>query len=209
MNEKVGIGVLCILYLVGFVGIGLNVAPELIFLTPLNLIISLLVAKHFESNSIKSYILFSIPVFLLGYGIEVAGVQTGVIFGEYEYGSILGIKFWRTPLMIGVNWVLLTYAAGYTVNTLSPNLNSVIKAAIAATLLVLLDFLIEPVAVKWDMWSWAEVDIPMQNYLAWWLIAFIMMQIFYYSFKNSTNKVAVAVLIIQFLFFGLLNLSSI
>jgi len=168
-----------------------------------------LVAKHFESNSIKSYILFSIPVFLLGYGIEVAGVQTGVIFGEYEYGSILGIKFWRTPLMIGVNWVLLTYAAGYTVNTLSPNLNSVIKAAIAATLLVLLDFLIEPVAVKWDMWSWAEVDIPMQNYLAWWLIAFIMMQIFYYSFKNSTNKVAVAVLIIQFLFFGLLNLSSI
>ncbi len=209
MNEKIAIGVLCILHIVGYVGIGLGVAPELIWLTPINLLISLLIARHFESNSIKAYMLFAIPAFLLGYGIEVAGVNTGLIFGEYQYGSVLGSKIWGTPLMIGVNWVLLTYAAGYALNAISPKWHTSLKAAFAATLLVILDFIIEPVAVKWDMWSWTEVDIPLQNYLAWWLIAFGMMHIFFYSFKNSTNKVAVAVLIIQFLFFGLLNLNSI
>ncbi len=206
MSDKLAIGILSILYLVGFIGIGLEVMPELVWLTPLNLLSSLFIALYFEEGKRKSIVLFCSLVFLLGYGIEVAGIQTGQIFGEYQYGDILGPKIWDTPPMIGVNWILLVYGCGYTVNAILPKLSQALKALIGATLLVVLDFIIEPVAIVWEMWTWAESDIPMQNYIAWWLISFIMMNIFFKTFSEQTNKVAIAVFILQFLFFGFQNL---
>lgn len=206
MSDKIAIGFLCILYVVGFICIGLGLMPEVVMLTPINLLLSILVALLFDKHSWSKVFPFIIIVFVLGYGLEVAGVQTGAIFGEYAYGAILGPKIWETPLMIGVNWVLLCYAAGYTVNAMVPKVNGLIKAALGSTLLVGLDFLIEPIAIKWDMWTWAAVDIPLQNYIAWWCIAMIMMLLFYKSFKNSKNNVAMSVFILQIAFFGFLNL---
>jgi len=206
MSEKVGFGIVSILHLVGFIGIGLAVAPEMIWLTPLNLLISLAVALYFDQNNNSSLFQFAVLSFLIGYGIEVVGIQTGKIFGSYQYGDILGPKLWDTPLMIGINWVLLCYCAGYSINALAPKLNNILKAAIAASMLVILDFIIEPIAIQWDMWTWSAKDIPLQNYIAWWIIGFIMMNLFYYFLEKRANKVAVAVFIIQFLFFGLLNL---
>jgi len=206
MSEKIAIGFLGILYLVGFVGIGLEQMPQLVWLTPINLLLSLIIALLFDQEHLKSVLQFCMIVFLLGFGIEVLGVQTGKIFGVYQYGDILGPKILDTPLMIGVNWVLVSYSCGYTVNAVLPKLSAFAKAAIGAFLLVLLDIIIEPVAVAWGMWTWAEVDIPLQNYLAWWIIGFVMMYIFFKTFSNRTNNVGIAVFILQIIFFGLLNL---
>ena len=205
INKNNAIGFLIILYIVGYISIGLEVLPVVIYLTPINLLISIAVAMYFDDNDWKRQLCFAVPAFLLGYGIEVIGVQTGAIFGEYAYGDILGFKLWDTPLMIGVNWVLVCFSSGYFINLLVPNLNRILKSALAAAVLVLLDFIIEPVAIDWGMWTWAASDIPLQNYIAWWLIGFIMMLIFFQFYKNSTNKVGVALLFIQFIFFGLLN----
>jgi len=81
-----------------------------------------------------------------------------------------------------------------------------LKAALAATLLVILDVILEPVAIDWGMWTWAINDVPLQNYLAWLVIGFFLMLIFFHFYRNNTNKVAAALLIIQIIFFGLLNL---
>src|SRR6056297_2721763 len=44
---------------------------------------------------------------LIGTVAEAIGVQTGIIFGEYIYGSVLGPKIFDTPLMVGVMWALV------------------------------------------------------------------------------------------------------
>ena len=206
MSEKVSIGILMIIYLVGLLGIGLEIAPEIVKYTPINLILSIIIALAFDKNKISSVVIFSTLVFVLGYGIEVAGVQTGKIFGQYTYGEILGPKLYNTPLMIGVNWVLVCYTAGYSVNAILPKLTILAKAALASCLLVVLDCIIEPVAIEWTMWTWESHGVPLQNYLAWWVIGLIMSFIFFKCFNNSTNNVGVAVFILQLLFFGLLNL---
>jgi len=206
MNERLAIGVLAIIYLVGFLGIGLELYPALVWLTPLNLLISIGTALAFEKLDIKPVLVFCLLVFGIGYGIEVAGIQTGKIFGVYQYGDILGPKLWDTSLMIGVNWVLVTYCTGYSVNALAPRMHGSLKVAIGASMLLILDYIIEPVAIKWGMWTWATEEVPLQNYLAWWIIGLVMMGLFFYTFEQKTNKVAVSVLMLQLIFFGLLNL---
>ena len=50
--------------------------------------------------------------FLTGMITEILGVQLGWIFGDYQYGEALGYKLFGVPLLIGVNWTLLTLITG-------------------------------------------------------------------------------------------------
>ena len=50
-------------------------------------------------------------IFLLGFVVEVVGVQTGLIFGSYSYGATLGVKLFDTPLLIGLNWIFVSYSS--------------------------------------------------------------------------------------------------
>jgi len=67
--------------------------------------------------------------------------------------------------------------------------------------------LIEPVAMAYDFWDWTNDIVPLQNYIAWYMIAFVLLVCFYKLEIAIKNKVAVALLVLQFLFFGILNLS--
>jgi len=130
------------------------------------------------------------------------GVQTGQIFGSYEYGPVLGWKVFDTPLMIGVNWAMLVYCAGVTVNHIAPMMNKIGKALLAAGMMTGLDFFIEPVAIHYNFWQWNEGAVPLQNYLAWFVIAFLLLLAFYQLMGRAKNKVGVILFILQFLFFA-------
>jgi len=206
MKVNLAIAFLAIIYLVGLAGIGLEYLPELVNGTPINLLLSLLLVLIFDQHKTKSMLWFGIIVFTLGYGIEVIGVKSGKIFGVYSYGEILGPKIWNTPLMIGVNWLLLVIGAGNLVDQYLSKLSTIIKIGIAASLMLFIDLLIEPIAIQWGMWTWENVNVPLQNYIAWWLIAILMFGIYYQFLGKKVNKVASAVFIIQCVFFALLNL---
>ncbi len=206
MKEKLAIVFLMIIYTVGFAGIGLELMPQLVYGTPVNLLLSLAIVVFFDQHKGKSMLWFGVLVFALGYGLEVLGVQTGRIFGVYSYGDILGFKLWETPLMIGVNWLLLVIAAGNLVDQVFTKSSIYLKIVLAATLMLLLDLLIEPIAIQWTMWTWESVKVPIQNYIAWWLIAAVMFGIYHQFLGKQVNKVAGAVFIIQVAFFTLLNL---
>jgi len=206
-SENISIAILIILHVVGFLGIGLSLMPGLVKLTPINLLVTTLIIFSLHPSSKKKLGLLFGTWFFLGYGIEVIGVNTGMIFGEYSYGPVLGPQLWETPLMIGVNWAMLVYAAGCTVNLFLAHWSILAKTLYATIILVALDYLMEPVAIKLDFWTWDFTDVPMQNYLAWGLIAAVMLFLFFRQYPKATNKVAYAVLIIQFAFFGLLSLT--
>lgn len=197
---------LIIIYIVGVSGIAFtDVEHRTLFLklTPLNLLITTAAALWLHPSWDKKGILSSCMIFLAGFFIEVIGVKTGKIFGIYWYGSTLGWKVLEVPVMIGLNWFLLVYLITVSLQKIK---SLPLFAAVAAGLMTLLDYFIEPVAIRLDFWHWQNEYIPVQNFIAWYVISFFLF--FFYRSVNKPvhNPIAPLVLAIQFLFFALLNL---
>ncbi len=208
-REFLFIIILTILYAVGVLGLLWNIHPQFIYLTPLNLLVSVGLILINHAKWTRPHIIFCVLCFLSGFFSEVAGVQTGIIFGEYAYGKVLGFKIWDTPPMIGINWLMLVYASSVSVNhVLNDKVPVIAKALVAAAGMVILDVLIEPVAIVYGFWEWEAEHIPLQNYLAWFLIAFALCWGFQKMIGNKKNKVAVALFILQFVFFIILGMNN-
>jgi len=196
-----------IIILFHFVGLYGFLNPELndlfIRLVPLHLLLmlSLLMISGYDGSS--SFLLFALGVYAAGYLVEVAGVNTGLIFGSYTYGRTLGTRIWNTPLLIGVNWLTLVYTTGVLLSIY--NLNRYLLAFLGAIILVAIDFLIEPVAIKYDYWNWAGGVIPLQNYAGWFLVAFLMFIFFNRMNFRKQNSAAIVLFVAQLCFFMILN----
>lgn len=198
--------VLIVLYAVGILGIGSNYWPPFILLTPINLLVSLgLVLWNHPSKNVE-LALFTVLVFVIGWSAEWLGVNTGLLFGQYAYGKTLGPKIAETPLMIGVNWVMITYAAGMVVNQWALKQKKWLKIITAAVLMVGIDFFIEPVAPLLDFWNWENDIVPTQNYWGWLGVSLLVQFIFFKLMGDNQNKAGSALFFIQLGFFVILNL---
>lgn len=199
--------VLLVLYTVGMIAIVFNIHPNFIYLTPINLLVSLFIVlyNHPKWNAV-SFLFFGL-VFSLGLMIEIIGVETGLIFGEYQYGEVLGPKILGTPWMIGVNWLLLVYGCGAALNRFYTKGNIFLKSLIGAIALVSLDFLIEPSAMIYGFWSWgADNAVPYQNYVAWFLISYFFLLLFNIFLKDIKNNAAFTLFNLQFIFFLIIGI---
>lgn len=178
--------------------------PFFQLLAPFNLLFTALVLLYFQEEKSKSFWIFAAVAFLTGFFVEVLGVATGQIFGSYQYGHALGLHLWNVPLTIGLNWLILIYAIGML---LEPYIKLWwLRALAMATLMMLTDVLIEPVAIRIDFWTWNSPDIPLQNYVAWWVVAFFLALCFVRMPFAKRNPIAGAVYVCQLIFFVLLNL---
>lgn len=200
------IAVLLILYAVGIAGVAARLHPDFLLLTPINLLISLFLVLLHHPVWTKGEWLFLPIAWLWGFGAELFGVQTGLLFGDYEYGPVLGWKAWGTPLMIGVNWVMLAYCTGIAANHMLGRAHWFWRALLASALMVLLDVFIEPVAIRYDFWSWGGGQPPLQNYIGWFVVAFPLLAFFSVIQQGRRNKVALVLLVLQFTFFIILGL---
>jgi uncharacterized membrane protein len=200
-------GILGVVYLVGIAGILSPFRDYFLILTPLNLLLTLVLTLRRESI-LKTFpfLGFAVLAWTVGFFIEVAGVHTGAIFGTYQYGETLGLKVLEVPLMIGVNWLLLTYTAGELVRRLPP-MNRLFRALLTASLMVGLDFLIEPVAIQLDFWDWEGAHIPFRNYAAWFIVANFLAFIYHSLPRRSINQTAIFTFMLQIAFFLILNLT--
>lgn len=195
--------VLIIFHLIGAIGTLIpDIRAVVVPFTPANLLISglLLVALH--QGSYKPLALYLFLVCSIGYGVEVLGIHTAFPFGSYRYGNTLGWKLLDVPLIIGVNWFLLSYSFGM----LSAGLkcSQWIQWTLAALGMTLLDVIIEPSAIFLNYWSWAGGHIPLQNYIAWFFISFGMQVIFTRLLSRSSNPLSAALVVAQTLYFLIL-----
>lgn len=170
-------------------------------LTPLNLLISAMFLIYFQHKPTRTFLFVSVLIAIMGFGIEVLGVHTGVIFGKYAYGKNLGIKLWDVPILIGINWWILIYCFGVWIDRYSQNM--AIKSILTATALVSLDVLIEPVAIQHDLWHWFGQKPPTQNYVAWFIFALGLAIIFHTTKFKKINPLVNYLIVAQILFFGL------
>lgn len=173
--------------------------------TPYSLILSTFLLFYHQTIFNKQFWIFSICIFLLGFGVEVAGVHTGMIFGTYSYGETLGFKIFDVPLVMGLNWLTLVYSVGVILNRMKATL--LVKSTIGAALLTFLDLFIEPIAIHYDYWAWQTVSVPIQNYVAWFVISFVFLLFFYWMNFKKENKLALLYFMVQLIFFAALNFS--
>ena len=204
-KEHIVLFLLVIFYSVGTFGlISAEYRDLFLSLTPFNLMLTggLLIWSNNQFN--YKTLIQLVVIFLIGFTFEFVGVNTGLLFGEYSYGNSLGIKLGGVPLVIGVNWIMLSLSSASFCRLLfSDNKKIIIFSAVFMTCL---DILIEPVAVKLDFWHWKYGIIPLQNYFMWFLTS-LFIQYFISRFKMKLNIAAGSfVFFIQFIFFALLNL---
>jgi len=193
------------MYIAGVIGLNIHATAELFkFLTPFNLVASLGILLYFHNDWNRDFIIFAVITFLTGYFIEVIGVKTGLIFGHYQYDRTLGFEIFDVPPVIGVNWLLLVYCVGSSFCRVNQPLY--IKVFYGAMLMTMFDFLVEPIAIRLEMWSWFSLLPPIQNYIGWFLVSAFLLTLFHWLPFRKENKIAFWLLILQICFFGIQSL---
>jgi putative membrane protein len=170
-------------------------------LTPYTLFLTSILVIYFGNKKIEIKLtswLFGTFIFTML--IEILGVKSGIIFGNYSYGSILGLKYYGVPIVIGLNWTIVIYGL-YTISNKIISQNIFLKSFLVGVMAVLFDLILEPVAVKLSYWNWQSASIPIQNYLSWFLISACISFIGAKVKINIDNTLIKHYLFAQYLFF--------
>jgi bisanhydrobacterioruberin hydratase len=184
--------------------------------TPVNLLLMAILLCWTQREKNIPFLIFIISSFSIGVISEMIGVSTSLLFGEYKYGNILGLKLNNVPLLIGINWFIIIYCGGIIVakfddwiisklggevpfSSTMMSLSFILDGALLATFF---DWLIEPVAVKLGFWQWlGDGKIPLFNYTSWFIVSCILLTVFRKLKFDKHNHFAVHLFIIQVLFF--------
>lgn len=204
---KIPIIIIILFHAVGLIGFFVPVlTPYFLKLVPFHLLLMLgmLLVNHYRPDG--TFLIFFLVIFIGGIAAEWIGVHKHWLFGDYTYGKTLGIKVSDIPLMIGVNWFMLVYATGVLMHR-SRLKSTAARIITGAILLVLLDLLIEPVAIKFDYWSWAGGHPPLKNYRDWFGVSILFLALFELCKFKPQNMVAPVLLLVEFVFFGVLQLA--
>jgi bisanhydrobacterioruberin hydratase len=189
-----------------------------VYSTPLVLLTMFVLLTKTQIKFTKDYILFFLIAFVIGMATEIVGVNTGLLFGDYQYGQVFGPKTFGVPILIGLNWFVIVFCSGALctqgIDLLQNKLNIKITGFASsffviiggATIATCFDFILEPVAIKLQFWSWNNGHIPLFNYICWFSISAILLGIKTYLKKITVNTFATSLIIIQAVFFLILNL---
>ena len=191
-------------YSVGVVGISLKSFRELFL--PFSwgiLLLSFLALMFYIKAKEKRFYFFVVFCFFIGMIAEIIGVQTGLLFGDYYYGTNLGFKVFGVPLIIGVNWIILLICSASFSTKIK---HQILRVFVSATLMVLMDYIMEPVAVDLSFWTW-QGDIPIYNFICWFILSLFLHFIYDVLNFNTSNKYARFLFCILALFFIILNFS--
>jgi putative membrane protein len=206
-------------HITGLIGIVFTPYKDwFIYSVPIVLLIMFLLLSITQLKFFRAYIAFFFIAFTVGMATEIIGVNTGLLFGNYQYGQVLGPKLYGVPFLIGFNWFNIVFCSGslltqcidivrrkWKVNITSRTFTIAVVIG-GAAIATGFDIILEPVAVKLNFWSWENGHIPLFNYICWFMISAILLGLKMYLKKISVNTFASSLFIIQALFFLLLNL---
>lgn len=219
--QKKATAIAVLFHVIGLTGILFFDRQLFVSLTPFNLLLSagLLIYTQAEKN--LSFFLFVLVCVVVGFTVEYIGVNHQLLFGEYEYMDAMGEQWQHVPLVIGVNWFIMMYCCGVSIQLFLNRMWNKLKDADqparknvgfiavildAALLATFFDWVMEPVAVKLGWWKWlGDGSIPLLNYISWFGISALLLLLFRLLSFNKQNQFAVNLLLIQFMFFLILR----
>ena len=183
--------------------------------TSFTLVLMLLLLFWVQEQKNKYFWFFAATCFVTGMLTEIIGVHSGLLFGQYQYGTVLGVKLFDVPVLIGINWFVIVFCSGSIMYQLQQwtlqrfdeaaqisssfqKLSLIVDSALLATFF---DYVMEPVAVKLQFWSWQDGNIPVLNFICWFIVSGLLLWLFQRMDFNKKNPFAVHLFIIQLLFF--------
>ena len=202
-RELIGKILVVAIYLVGVIGLSLPEYRNLFLkLVPAQLLVSLFLILFFHRGWSDSFPIFAAAAFWIGFGSELIGIHTGYLYGDYVYGPTLGPKLWDIPIIIGVNWFILSYLIGTVFHKIP---NDYYAAFLGALAMTALDYIMEPVAVALEFWAWKFEIIPSGNYAGWFVVSFLIHLIYRKAIFEKSNPISAFMLLAMILFFAILN----
>ena len=198
-NKKISIGIIWLFHLSGLVGL-LYIDKNLFAsLPPLNLFISSTLLFVNQKSLKKKEIIIVFFIFLIGMIAEILGVNYGLIFGKYDYGENLGLKLLGVPLLIGLNWVVLTFICGSISNHFIKN--KYLTIVVGIILMLIIDITLEPIAPILDYWEFSATIAPIQNYIGWAFTSLLTISIYQFYYSNKEFTFSINLFLAQLLFF--------
>lgn len=182
-----GVLTLAIINFFGLVAI-LILDPQFAAFSSVNLLLTFAIIGFAHKGDLRGFWLFFIITYLIGYGVELLGTQTGFPFGEYSYGQNLAPLLFEVPWIIGVNWFVLAMATAHLSQRFI--VKQWLRIPVAALLMVFIDFFIEKIAPVLDYWTWKDNIVPLVNYLGWFVVALIVQSLWTIFLRKSENRVA-------------------
>lgn len=219
-RQNIATAIAVVFHIVGLLGILVFKNDLIIKSTPFNLLLCFLLLLWVQEDKSIFFWLFTLFTVIIGFAVEVIGVNTEMLFGNYSYGNVLGIQWKQVPLIIGINWFIVIFCSGISVTALlqriikpmtdtpaepAPVLKAISVITDGATLAVLFDWLMEPVAMQLGYWKWENNEVPLYNYICWFGISLLLMLLFRFSPFEKRNKFAIHLLLIQVMFFLILR----
>jgi putative membrane protein len=193
-------------YIIGFLGFIIPYSFEIFkYLTAPAILLNVFLLTLFHRHKLDNKTIFIfLLIFIVGIAFEIIGVNTGIIFGNYTYGSVLGLKIFKTPLIIGLNWLMLSYISTSVVEPFK--INDFSKILLATIIMVFYDLIIENVAPSIGLWYWSNDIIQLKNFIAWFIISLFFNSLIKFFKINTDNPLSRHILGLQIAFFGLLVL---
>jgi len=214
--ERAAVATIGAIYTVGLVAhLVASTRPLVVELAPYVLLIGGAVvmagAVRASSGSMWRLLVWCVLVILFTFGVEAIGVATGIVFGRYSYGDVLGTKILEVPPVIGFNWALVVLGSLMLADRLVEALSRrrgergrvrlVAGTAVAGLISAFFDFAMEPSAVALGYWRWDGETIPFRNYAAWFLLSSLAALGYRLLRIRSSSSLPIAYLLLQVLFF--------
>ncbi len=218
-KNQIATAVAVLFHTIGLLGILYFDKDFFIKTTPLNLLLMFTLIIYTQKHKNFHFWIFVLVAFTTGIFVELVGTHTGLLFGNYKYGVVLGPTIKNVPWVIGINWFVVIFCCGISMKMLLKKITTSIDADVTsqrpilktlsviidgATVAVVFDWLMEPVAIQLGYWKWAG-DIPVFNYACWFLVSIVLLLFFHFLKFDKENKFAVDLLLIQAMFFLLLR----
>ena len=199
----ISIGIIWLFHICGMIGISYGNKEFFLAFTPINLFISFVLLFINQVQLEKSELNATLIIFFVGMISEILGVNYGLIFGDYVYLDNLGFKVLGVPVLIGVNWIILTFITGSMSSYIIKN--KYIAALTGAILMILLDLIIEPVAPLLGFWIFDLPTVPLQNYIGWFVIGLTTQYIYHFNIERKEYSFSINLLLVNSIFFTFLN----
>lgn len=101
--------------------------------------------------------------------IEIAGVRTGVPFGNYSYTRSLQPQLWDVPLLIGLAWFSMLLPAWEVARRITPH--RFIRSLMFGAGLMIWDLFLDPMMLGYGFWRFDNPSgwqgVPFSNTFGW------------------------------------------
>jgi len=119
---------------------------------------------------------------VVSWAFEQVGVETGAVYGNYQYTDVLGAKLGHVPIQIPMAWFMMIYPSYVITNLIADSRavgtrggigRVVLLAGLGALVMTAWDLVVDPILSGPDVRAWIWEDggpyfgIPVQNFAGW------------------------------------------